>query len=445
MSHGLLIFDQEVLSDLYAINLRVYTASNITVKNQFNDALKLIELSPNLDFIISLTALDDKNIGQQIVDYLAKKELSIPIIFLGKNSYTPSEYPIIEDFFDFKNLIREVAKILGITAQDMSKLPVSPYFSIPFNIFQKQDFAYCDAYKKIAKGANDFEYIKIFKKDESLILHQKEENIDKIYIESINRLKFVNHITQNMTNLLSTTDSDSEGKIKSSSQAMNIFAQMMDSVSEEAYEQLTEISKNCINSVKSVVSSAPSLQDLTDLLMKNKQNYIYAHGVLSNYVCSHIIKKSTWGNREQLEKMNLIIFYHDIHLLPIYLKYNFNGPEEELLRIPDLTDDEIKIIEDHALLAANMIRNLRRIPHGVDLIICQHHGAKNGIGLDNGFPDDISTLSKVLMISEAFTKEFNKSLGGEKFNLSNTLDYLKDHFKKNSYKNLIDALQDLKI
>lgn len=445
MSHGLLIFDQEVLSDLYAINLKVYTASNITIKPQFNDALKLIELSPNLDFIICVTAMDNRNIGQNLVDYLEKKSLSIPIIFIGKNSYTPENYSIVEDFFDFKNLIREVAKILGITAQDMFKLPVTPYFPIPFNIFQKQDFAYCNAFKRISKGANDFEYEKIFNKDESLILHQKEESLDKIYIESINRLKFVNHITHNMTSLLKTTESDFEGKIKSSSQAMNIFAQMMDSVSEEAYEQLTEISKNCISSVKSVVSSTPSLQGLTDLLMKNQQNYIYAHGVLSNYVCSHIIKKSTWGNREQLEKMNLIIFYHDIHLLPIYLKYNFNGPEEELLKIPDLSEDEVKIIESHALLSANMIRNLRRIPHGVDMIICQHHGAKNGIGLENGYPDDISTLSKVLMVSEAFTKEFNKRLIDKKFNLSETLTHLKEQFKKNSYKNLIDSLQDLKI
>ena len=51
-------------------------------------------------------------------------------------------------------------------------------------------------------------------------------------------------------------------------------------------------------------------------------------------------------------------------------------------------------------MAGELVRSFKQIPIGSDMIITQHHGVNSGKGFAMQFRDDISPLSKVLMVSE---------------------------------------------
>ena len=85
---------------------------------------------------------------------------------------------------------------------------------------------------------------------------------------------------------------------------------------------------------------------------------------------------------------------------------------------------------------------------GVDLLIKQHHGMTNGVGFTLDFKDDISPLSKIVLISEAFVEEFMKGKDQDphfQIDIKKVISELNLKFKRNSYKKIILTLESLKL
>ena len=58
MSQAILISDNEVINNLYEVNLRAYVATNVTIKKSLQEAIDLIKLSPNIDAVICFRELN---------------------------------------------------------------------------------------------------------------------------------------------------------------------------------------------------------------------------------------------------------------------------------------------------------------------------------------------------------------------------------------------------
>ncbi len=167
--------------------------------------------------------------------------------------------------------------------------------------------------------------------------------------------------------------------------------------------------------------------------------------MLAAFVCNHIIKRVSWGGDSHIEKINFVLFFHDIMLAPIYLKYPELKYEEDLLFSDRLNDKEKEVVLNHARLAAEVIVTYKRAPIGADLLIKQHHGITNGIGFAIDFKDDISPLSKIVLISEAFVEEFMKNRDEKADYVLDTkaiLLILNEKFKKTTYKKIIETLEN---
>ena len=420
--------------------------ANVATVTTLNQALQIIQMTPNLDFIIAETQIEKSETIAALISAIQQLESSIPLIFIGTSPSAPLEFVTIKNPYDVKEVIKATAKILEITAQDMIKLPVPELFPIPASVFFGQDKTICDAYIKNPEGLAKSSYIKILKKDESLkgkFKKYQQENINKIYIPSDFRLRVTNSATHNMLEKLNREPQSDDQRIENTEQAMNVFSNLLDSVDHEVAEEIKNLSESCIKQVSSIVDNVPNLGKLTQLLLKNQNNYIYTHGVLTHYVSSQIIKNSNWGNQEQIDKVGLVLFYHDIYLVPLYIHRNERVITEEEMRNEELSEKEAKVLESHAQLAAALVQKIKKIPHGADTIIMQHHGTKNGIGFTENYPDDISTLAKVVIVAEAFAEQFLKQTEQGQFNLDDTLSYLRSIFKRSSYRNLIEPLSGI--
>ncbi|MBT5093959.1 MAG: hypothetical protein HOM21_06945, partial [Halobacteriovoraceae bacterium] len=73
MSQALLVSDHDVLNDIYTVNLKVYVATNVTIQTNLEDALKILELSPNFDIVITTSTLGDIDSAAKIQEFLIDK------------------------------------------------------------------------------------------------------------------------------------------------------------------------------------------------------------------------------------------------------------------------------------------------------------------------------------------------------------------------------------
>ena len=189
------------------------------------------------------------------------------------------------------------------------------------------------------------------------------------------------------------------------------------------------------------------MKNLLAMLVENKSDYVYKHSVLTTYFASEIIKNISWGSNEQRDKIAFALFFHDIFLVPIYRKYPGAVSEEDLLFRDDVSQEDKKVVLEHAKLAGQMVKTFPRCPMGADVIINQHHGMTSGQGFAVNFKDDISPLSKIIIIAEdVATNILIKLEEGDKKNAIKKTIIMKrlyERYRNHTYRKIIDALDEV--
>jgi HD-GYP domain-containing protein (c-di-GMP phosphodiesterase class II) len=226
-------------------------------------------------------------------------------------------------------------------------------------------------------------------------------------------------------------------------------------VAEEMFENekisqaVTGVSLACIDAIKDIVKSVPNLRNLLAMLLENKANFVFKHGVLATYISSEIIKHISWGSEEQIDKVAFSLYFHDIYLIPIFKKYKDAMGEEELLFRNDITNEEREVILNHAQMAGEMLKTFPRAPMGADMIITQHHGLTSGRGFANSYKDDISPLSKIIIISEDIAsgmfKDISEGNKKEAVDIKKISERLDSRYNYSSYKKIIAAFEKISL
>ncbi|OUR96751.1 hypothetical protein A9Q84_10445 [Halobacteriovorax marinus] len=452
MSQALIISNNEVLSDLYIVNLEVYTGTNVTIKRSCDEAIKLLELNPDFDVIISLCMLDDIDSGAIIYQYLIENDLENPLIVIGKKSDVPKEVPQVAGSYDVKSLVRNVASVLQISAKDMVDRSVPEYYPVPIKLFYNVNSVPCDIYYRVKKSMTDSEYLKIFTKSDAPspgIKKYIDEGVHTLYVDSTMRLEMINLASQCILSELKGLEAEGvsdEKKIEIVEQGIEIVSDRLFH-EKEVNAEIIEISKTCMKSVKDVVENAPKLKNILKLLTSNRASYLYSHSIIATFVATHIVKTISWGGESHIDKINFVFFFHDMFLAPIYAKHPDLRYEEEALFSNQLNDAEKETILDHAKLAADALAKYPRLPLGADQIILQHHGMTNGQGFAMNFKDDISPLAKVMIIAEAFTEELLKTLedSSEVVTKKEMIKSMHNRFPRHTYKKIIETLTEIKL
>jgi hypothetical protein len=81
---------------------------------------------------------------------------------------------------------------------------------------------------------------------------------------------------------------------------------------------------------------------------------------------------------------------------------------------------------------------------GADVLIKHHHGMKKGMGFATKFPEDLSPLSKVLLIAESFVEHFVElNEKKEKVEMKAIIPKLVEQFQSQSYIKIVQTLVNL--
>ncbi len=449
MSQAILISDNEVINSLYEVNLRAYVGTNVTIKRNVRDAMQLIDLSPNIDAIICFKELNDANSGiEKMLEFLAAKDHRVPVIILGEPSKKIDKTLVVKNKYDIKQVLQSMAKILEITAKEMASREVPDFFPIPLRMFSQLSKSHCDIYYRVEEDDFQFRYFKIVEANQPIgetLEKYVQEGVASLYVPAGERLRFINKASSVVVQELERDDLTVEERSEVTRQVMNVVAEEI-LESEEISDEMANISKAGIKSIQKLTKEMPKIKNLLKMLIENPGDYCYKHAVLASYIARQIIAKISWGSEEQANKVTFAFFFHDIYLVPIYRKYPDAQSEEDLLFRDDVTEEEKQIVLDHAKLAGQLVKTFPRCPIGADMIVTQHHGMTSGQGFAVNFKDDISPLSKIMIISEEvctnILQEYDNAGSKIRVNKEAIAAHLHERFRNHTYKKVITAFEE---
>lgn len=435
--------DNEVINDLYTINLQIFVDAEVTVVSEMPEMEEALKDDTNL--VISLSMISGRDAGAEVKDLLSKKASKASMLLIGEKSSVAHSHGVetLPGNLNLQLLIRTIAKMFNITAKEMAFKDLPEFYPIPIKIFSNIDKAPCDVYLKMTRTKE--EYAKIVDIGRSLSVKIKmylQRGVETLYIPKDQRAVVANLASQKLNEKLQEKMS-SEIAIDVVEQGFELIAEEL-SHNPQANEEMVKISKSCVSAVSSIINTVPKVKLLLQSLLDNKSRFIYLHSVMTTYVSNHIIKNISWGSDEHAEKVAFVLFFHDMFLIPIYNKYPEFKYEEDLIFNQVINDKEKEIVLAHARMASEMIRNFPRMPMGADAILQQHHGMNGGVGFALEYQDDISPLAKVIIVAEEFVNIALKSKDeGHSITKDQVVTQLRSKFTKHTYKKIIDTLDNL--
>lgn len=446
MRKTLVVSDNEFINLLYVLNLEVYLAAETVLVTTVPAAILELKASNKFDLIVTLDNVNKEPAATAISAHLNSYGLKIPMVVAGaaKDELIRENVHGVAGKFNIQNILKTSAKILSVTAKQMAELNVGSYYPVSIPPLKGLGTAPCPIYQKTGD-----QYKLLVRADDSMVEPLKsleQDGVDHLYVNSADRLKVINRISitiiEKITATLKNLDgAPAEKKVQALASGYEFAAANLFS-SDEIKQQMQEIATASAKVMADVSRESPGIKSLLSILLANKDGYVFTHSMITSYVAYHMIKNVTWGGESQVEKINFVLFFHDIFLAPIYLKYPDLSIEKELLESDKLTEKEKDDVLNHAKMAAEMVVGYKRCPMGADVLIKQHHGMKKGKGFVKFYMEDLSPLSKVILIAEMFVEEFLKSQRDktQPFNTKVVIPKMISEFKTPSYTKIVQSL-----
>ena len=449
MSKTLIVSDNEILNQLYVVNLEAYLATESILVLSTSKAFELLLSGNKFDLILTMNMINGNDSAVDLHNFLHDNNLIIPLLIIGNPSKELSNAVVVQSSYHLKSLLQACAQLLGVTSKAMASLDVPDYFSVKSSFLIRLAVAPCSIYLQMKNINEELSFVMVVakgSKSKNIIQKFINEGVDSLFVNSFDRLTIVNKVSVILCDVIQNTENLGLDEKAAALEAgfefvVNEFAQIP-----AAAVDIMNISSVCTKVMKDITNEIPSLGNLLALFNGNKKGYLYTHSILSVYISAHILNNIPWGGVTHIEKVNFVLFFHDIILAPIYANHPTLKYEEELLFSEDLNDKEKEIVLNHARLAAELIVTYKRTPMGADLLIKQHHGMTNGVGFAIDFKEDISPLSKVVMISESFVELYMKGKEEDpkyEMDLEAIIYQLSAKFKKSTYRKIVETLRTL--
>lgn len=432
------------------MNMEVYLGVKTKLVLGSEGAIEELSSKTKYDLILTLAMIGKEPTTKNIENHLKSYGKKIPLIITGtvKDEVIKENVIGIAGKYQIQSILKTGAKILEITAKQMAQLDVGAYYPISIAPLLNFTKAPCMLFTK-----DGSDYKKMALPEEAI----KEElnrlnstGLKDVYVKSSDRLVVINKISMTLIEQITETLKDLEGetvekKVQVLSDGFEFAAANLFS-SDEIKKQMQEIASAAASVMADVARENATVKSLMSIMLSNRDGYIFTHSMIISYVAYHMIKNVTWGGEGQVEKINFVLFFHDIFLAPIYLKHPELRAEAALLENPNLDEKEKDIILNHAKLAAELVVGYKRCPMGADILIKQHHGMKKGKGFVKIYMEDLSPLSKILLIAEMFVEELMKANDEKReFNVKIAIPKLVSQFKSSSYTKMVNSLINVPI
>ncbi len=440
MNLTLLVENNPKIESFFKLNLSTWLGLEIATQSKGESALKFLDVnSSQINLIIVRARIGKEATAKLLIDYMATKNLNIPIIIVGESS--GSLHPQVPNSMDIKLLIKTAANCLGITAKEMMSKVVPDFFPIPIEHFNDIKRPVCHVYvqdqKQPKKYTLCFEKMKDF--DMSAINAHVVKGVTHLFVDKLDRLDFVSNITSELVATLKIDDLNEDEQLSATDQSVELLSKKLLNLG--ITEETISLAKKNIDAIRTNVKKNPKLSKLLDRLLSNKSSYLFKHTQILTYVSLHIIRNIDWGTPEQEDKISFISFFHDI-ALENDIQCEIKTSNE--LKRAQLSTEQNSLVERHAQIAAELVSKFPHAPMGSDQIIRQHHGQLNGVGFSDHYGANVSPMAIVFIVAEEFTRIIMKHSSGN-MNQDDMLRELKGEFPTSRFSKIIEKLQTLNL
>lgn len=428
----LLVENDSALRKILTQNLELYTGSQIIPIRDADaliDHLKREEEDP--DLIISENMVGDEYTILKIFYYVNSQKLGIPIILLGENPKVKEQVTQIQRS-DWALAVKTAAKLMNVTAQEMSEFEVPTYYPVPVGALLGLKSAPTDLFLR-----NDDNYQCWFgaggEISEKGVSEKILDGCKLVFVRSVDRLAFAKGMTEHLQTLLKS-ESDVGTRVSITGQSFNSVAELLKNTGFNA--ESIALAKVTIDSVEQIASSSPKLEELMAILMRDESSIAWRHCVMTSVVAHAMLGKIDWGTKEQRAKVVFAAFFHDICIPEDKYAAIHNGGE---LMQAGFKPEEVVKVERHAYAACELIQGYPDVPFGSESIILQHHGMPNGIGFPQDHLDNrITPLAIVFRIAEDYVHQM---LDAEKPDTFFILKSMASRYTKGHYQKALEALR----
>ena len=422
------------------LNLTTWLGLETIAKKKAEFAIKLLESgTEDIKLIIVRTKIGKEDSARDIINYLQTKNLNIPVITIGPGQPIEGGIAHVANSLQLKPLIQASAKALGITAKEMMNKVVPDYFPIPIVYFKVLKRSVCPVYSQDIDNPKKYHMRieKLVDFNEIVISKMIEEGVDFLYVNKLDRLEFVNNVTNELITTLEEEGLSEDEAVSAADKSMELLSKKLLTIG--VTEETITLARKNMDVMRKNSRSYPKLARLLERLLSNQTSYLFKHTQILTFVSLHIIKNIDWGNPEQEEKMSFISFFHDI-VLETDEQAKIKSTKE--LKSAPFTPAERLLVERHAQMSAEFASKFPHAPMGADQIIRQHHGVLNGIGFSEHFGNNVSPISIVFIVAEEFTRIIMAREFGP-FDRKDMLRELKEQFPTSRFQKVIGLLETI--
>ncbi len=444
MGQTLLVEENETLSMIYSLNLKMYAGTDVVTKKDYKEAIELLRHHDAVDLIIA-RGKNAENIrpSMEIYRFLKNEDRYIPIIVIGDDSLLEKHCIMLPESVSLKDIVSTVAKCLGITPKQMTMNEVPDLYPIPILYFINSYGVPCDVMLKM-NTQEGIRYIKRFTQGDEVLLEDIEKLIKKgiktLYIPKDHRLTFVNNVTERLTKQLYSDKISDEERVKATNSSIEIVKNQLQTAG--LAQETIELAKASMDSVKKIVKASPVLKTLLEQMLKSTGSFHYRHVQLCTYFSFHALSNLEWGTDEHRDKIAFVTYFHDITLTTDEMVKIHTDDD---LKNAKLTEQERLIVQTHALEASKLIQSYPRSPFGAEQIIKQHHGSMTGTGIAKNFSNNLSPLAIVFIVCEELVHLVLNASSISAFDRGKAMVHLNKKFPKSMYQKVIKTFENLEL
>ena len=424
---------------LLSFNLNVYVDCDVVFKHNADATINFLKEDSDIRAIISEESVGGEQTILKIYHYSVSAGLNIPILLSGHCDKLAGKIEMYEKK-NWREVVRQCAKILGVTAKQMANKDVDKYYPISTDALLAMTEAPVDIFVSGEDmNAGELLFPEGQGIDQKIVRKRLLHCEGRLFVLSRERLKFAHGFSEQVFDFIANKAISTKDRIKATGMAFEKTHEIIKTVGMS--EEAVKMAKMTVESIVRIAAVSHGLSDLMDILCDSEESHLYRHGLLIAIISHQIIGDMNWGNEEQKLKIAFAAFFHDITI-----------PNERYCRIRsrqelddcDVPEKDKARILSHAFDAAKLLTRGSDIPFGVDTIILQHHGSLNGMGFKKGEQDErLSTLSAVFLVVEDYVDAFMDA-AGESFDHDRIIGGLKRAYFHGNFGKVVAALEKIK-
>lgn len=375
--------------------------------------------------------------GDEVLKYLMKENKAIPFVLVSSE---------LKDFYIQNKIFHYVQKPFLSKGIEELSLKFNPnsneksnsgYVPISLSLLKEMGKAPADIYIKIS----ELKFVKYI--NENDLFTNFEEN--KFKSKSLTELYLKKPINQSGLNEIFHTLISKimeKNNISLTSKMTSVHYQLRNlMIFSKMSEDLANLTKNTVEQTTHLISKNNTLNNFWKEL-NSESDYPSELYTLHSMLASMIVKKLPWSSESCFFKLTMAAFLQDISLNSEKLM-RFVDYEEFLLEEKNLSDEEIRLFNEHTLNSKEYMSYFKNLSADIDNLILEHHEMPNG----NGFPKKLNAksirpLSCVFILSGILAKFI--LVDKENFDKENFIKYMiQKGFDQGNFKEVFLIIKSL--